>query len=348
MSGRLITCKLSLRTRRHGLALGIAIVLFLVLNVATLKDGQKWYPDGFQYMIHAKNLLSGQDYAAGIVLKRHFAIFGQGEMLEKYPVGFPLILAPIIWLTGMNLWFAKIPGVVFWAAWCLAAYTLISRRFGARTALLGTLFLLFSPYFFIYKQEIRPDAPFLFFLTCAISSYESWVVEPSKHQGRFIAFLLFTTISFFIIPKPRQRGNIREQEAWWDRRLACLFNDGQDARPTEKSPTRLTGHWYQAYRRNTLYCSLYLSPFVSPSARSQFGRRRRVGTHNCRGSVVWSLLWKLCADIFEQRLLGDSWLSPRPVRVCLRTSRYFLFCGPPAFIFHPLVSGLGDVRNRHF
>ncbi len=28
------------------------------------------------------------------------------------------------------------------------------------------------------------------------------------------------------------------------RRLACRFNDGQDARPTEESATRLTGYWY--------------------------------------------------------------------------------------------------------
>ncbi len=42
--------------------------------------------------------------------------------------------------------------------------------------------------------------------------------------------------------KASSKSSFREQKQWWDRRLACRFNNGQDARPTQESATRLTGY----------------------------------------------------------------------------------------------------------
>ncbi len=69
----------SLRGHWHGIGIVLAILLFLVLNISTLKDGHNWGGDFAHYIIHAQNLVKGNGYSQGVYpsdrLRNYFSAY---------------------------------------------------------------------------------------------------------------------------------------------------------------------------------------------------------------------------------------------------------------------------------
>ncbi|MBI4308966.1 MAG: glycosyltransferase family 39 protein [Candidatus Omnitrophica bacterium] len=149
----------------------LVLLACAALNLLTLKDGHNWGGDFGQYIIHAQNLLNHNNYSQGIMLEK--AII--------YPPGFPLMIAPIIKLFGLNFPLLKSINVLFWCASLLLLYLLFKNPLGRNNALLGISVLAASSFFFVFKQNVLSDVPFTFLTIACIYALQ---------RGHFIAALL--------------------------------------------------------------------------------------------------------------------------------------------------------------
>lgn len=80
----------------------VALILATVggIHLLTLRPGHDWGGDFSMYVHHAKNLVEGTPYAqTGYIYNPAYATIGP----PTYPPGFPLILAPVYLVCGLNL-----------------------------------------------------------------------------------------------------------------------------------------------------------------------------------------------------------------------------------------------------
>ncbi len=168
------------RNITHGVFI-LSAVLFFVLNILTVRDGHNWGDDFGQYIQHAKNIIGGQPYASRIMV----------EPWVTVPPGFPLLLVPWIYFWGVNFKVLKIFNVILWQCFVLAFYPLMRKRLGEENALLGSLALLSSPFFFLFKQNVLSDTAFIFFVTLAILALMKFEESFAKGEQRRSQFLFW-------------------------------------------------------------------------------------------------------------------------------------------------------------
>src|SRR6266404_7192237 len=92
-----------------------AIVVTLILTIgafyiATIREGQVWGDDFALYIHHAKNIAYAHSYAdTGYVYNPHYPVLGP----KAYPPLFPLLLAPVYRVMGLNLTSMKVLNILF-------------------------------------------------------------------------------------------------------------------------------------------------------------------------------------------------------------------------------------------
>ncbi len=143
--------------------LGYSVFLYLIINLFTIKDGHNWGDDFAQYIVHAQNIVQGRPYASNIML----------ESWAVVPPGFPLFLSPLIYFFGIDFQILKLPNVFYWLGAVLALYPLIKPRVGKEIALSISVLCLFSCRFFMFKQNILSDIPFVFLCISSIYLFRS-------------------------------------------------------------------------------------------------------------------------------------------------------------------------------
>ena len=126
---------------------------------STIRDGHNWGGDFAQYINHAKNLAEGIDYA-------HTSFISNPEQPrgpKAVPPVFPIILAPVYWLFGMNLTAMKIIVISSFLVSLLAIFLCFKNElsFGHLSAVI--LIIGFNPYFWDFKDNILADIPFMMF-----------------------------------------------------------------------------------------------------------------------------------------------------------------------------------------
>lgn len=152
-----------------------AIAYFLIINFYTLHDGQGWGGDFAQYIIHAQNILNGKNYTSGVYQQSE--IYGSG-----YPPGYPLLISLILKYFGLNFYLLKVINIFFWLAFTLTLFSIFKKHVAKDTAILLAIYFLFSPYFFIFKQEILSDLPFLFFATLSLLFLTNHLEHDAKNH----------------------------------------------------------------------------------------------------------------------------------------------------------------------
>lgn len=164
------------------------ILLFSVVNVLTLRNGHNWGDDFSQYLLHAKNIVEHEPY------QRSFDL-DQGVVS---PPGYPFLLSLLIKHFGFNFILLKLPNIFFWIVFVLSMYSMMKQYFHEGMALLGALVLLTSPVFFIFKQNILTDIPFLASALGTLCLFEKYILvkrQANSHQKyiylMLAAFLLF-------------------------------------------------------------------------------------------------------------------------------------------------------------
>lgn len=179
---------------------GVPVYLWLVfltgfmVNLLTLKDGHNWGDDFAQYIMYARNILDGRPLSEGILM----------DLDVLPPAGYSLFLVPVIFLFGIDFWFLKLPGLFFWYGALVGVYKLFAsgNEFSAR---LTVILLSFSSIYFVYKQNILTDIPFVFFLIWTLFFWERYLrTGVRSSQFLFMIFLagtlLVRSVGFILVP----------------------------------------------------------------------------------------------------------------------------------------------------
>ncbi len=161
--------------------------LFFFVNIFTLNDGHNWGDDFAQYIQHAVNLVEHKPYASGISY----------DLWVIYPPGFPLLLSSVIYWSGINFKILKSLNVLFWALSALAAYGLALRWLDFFWARMITVWLLTSPIFFFFKQNVLSDIPFMCFVLLSIWTFMK--SEEYQQKGLNDSSRIFLLISIFFM-----------------------------------------------------------------------------------------------------------------------------------------------------
>lgn len=138
------------------LAFGL-IACIGIFHAATIRDGHSWGDDFSMYILHARNLAEGLPY------EQTGYIYNPDEPIAPptYPPGLPLFLSLIYRWFGLDFAAMKI-GLILLFLPALFFVFLTLRQIGdERAALAVTAIVGLNPYFWIFKDEIASDIPFL-------------------------------------------------------------------------------------------------------------------------------------------------------------------------------------------
>ncbi|MDQ6669383.1 MAG: hypothetical protein M3069_01225 [Chloroflexota bacterium] len=145
----------------------VALALVGGIFFLTLRPGQDWSlgDDFAQYILHARNIAEARAYAStGYIYNPDLAVIGP----PAYPPVFPLALAPVWAVFGLNLLAMKTLVVAFFVGALALASELMRPALsplerGAIIAIVGL-----NPYFWDFKDAILSDFPFMFFAFAAL------------------------------------------------------------------------------------------------------------------------------------------------------------------------------------
>ncbi|OGX26727.1 MAG: hypothetical protein A2787_05385 [Omnitrophica WOR_2 bacterium RIFCSPHIGHO2_01_FULL_48_9] len=164
----------------------LSILLYVIINLITIKDGHSWGDDFAQYILHAQNIIQGKPYASNIILDPWVVV----------PPGFPLLLSLLLKCFGLNFVILKLPNVIYWLLANLALYHLIKKRLEKDIARAIFIVLLFSPTFFIFKQNILSDIPFTFFVISSVYLFTQSEKLSNHENFKRKNFLWFLSLFF--------------------------------------------------------------------------------------------------------------------------------------------------------
>lgn len=135
-----------------------AVLAVGVFYLFTIRAGHEWGDDFSLYLMHARNIAAGLDYRPAAYL--HYSPYIGPD---AYPPVFPLLLAPVFWLFGLNLTAMKVVVIVSFVASLLAFGLMLKEEMSPvwRAALL--LVIGFCPYVWDQKDRLTSDLAFLVF-----------------------------------------------------------------------------------------------------------------------------------------------------------------------------------------
>jgi hypothetical protein len=165
------------KLRLWGLLLAVA-----AFHAATLRPGHKWGDDFAMYLLHARNLAEGLPYAAtGYVFNPAEPLLGP----PVYPPVFPLLLAPVWAVFGLNLTAGKALVLVTFVLFLALVYTILAPYLAPRWRWAAVALLGAHPYFWDFKDSILSDVPALLFGVCAI-----WLAQTGLPSGSWFKAVL--------------------------------------------------------------------------------------------------------------------------------------------------------------
>lgn len=213
----------------------VPLVMIVLLTVATLtslqETGHGWGDDFSLYVHQAKALVKGD--IGRLISDTRFALDNSVSHTWTpvvYPWGFPILLAPVYALFGLN-WFALKAVIV--ACYCgvlVAFHHLLRRRSGVVVATAATTFLASSPTFWKWAESVTSDIPSLAFVLLAFVWMERTrthgLLDPANRRRLVVMGLLMAwcfsirhetialapaLLSLHLVEVWRRRTDIREQ-----------------------------------------------------------------------------------------------------------------------------------------
>lgn len=173
--------------------LSSSMFLAFILGLCCIDQGHNWSDDFALYVSQCQALLTGT--TADLLEKNRFAMEHSYAHVGPYlyPSGFPILLAPIYSLLGLNLWAMKIYCLLFFVGSLPLIYLIFrSIEQDSYKALVITLLVAFNYHFIRFSDHVLSDLPFLFF-----SLWSFYQIQQQRFktpiQAISLGFLLFFT-----------------------------------------------------------------------------------------------------------------------------------------------------------
>jgi hypothetical protein len=146
----------------------LAGVLLLtgIFYSATVRQGHTWGDDFALYIHHAENIVKGVNYSdTGYLYDPYLPDYGP----RIYPPVFPIFLAPVYKLHGLDLTPMKEEEVVLFVLSLAAIFVFFRDQIPASYALALVTVLALNPYFWELKDYIGSDTLFLLFVYISVA-----------------------------------------------------------------------------------------------------------------------------------------------------------------------------------
>lgn len=163
----------------------ICIAIYTIIFLISLRDGHVWGGDFSLYIMHAENIVTGSAYSQTDYIYSP----ASAVSARSYPPATPVILAPIYAAFGLDLNAMKAGLFLFFSAALVVLFFYFRRLENLTTAWILTAVVALNPYVWEFKDNIRSELPFIFFvystfLLCLVRD------QISLKKGRFLAACL--------------------------------------------------------------------------------------------------------------------------------------------------------------
>lgn len=166
----------------------LLLVLLPVLFIGTMKS-HDWGDDFAQYIHQAGNLIQG------IPQSETGFVYSQSNYIgpQAYPMGFPILLAPVYYLAGNSISAFILCISVFYIMFGYFLYYFYRNFFSQIAAFLLVLILIYNPQLLLFKSEVMSDIPFTALLVLAFVFYMKSNKDSFSHN------LLLALLSGFLL-----------------------------------------------------------------------------------------------------------------------------------------------------
>jgi 4-amino-4-deoxy-L-arabinose transferase-like glycosyltransferase len=169
--------------------IGIATILFLPLLFIGTRTSHDWGDDFAQYIHQAKNIVNGTPQSETGYIYNQLNYIGP----QAYPIGFPLLLAPVYAVAGNS--------IVAFTTYISVIYILVGllmvvfyrKYFPSITALLLAFVFLYHPQMILFKGEVLSDIPFTALLVLNFILYQK--LKP----GNLLQMILLSVLTGFML-----------------------------------------------------------------------------------------------------------------------------------------------------
>ena len=186
--------------RKATLILALMLLTSALLGSSLFTRGHTWGDDFAAYITQAKSILTWQ--MDEFVTANTFTVTQSTHQIgpAAYPWGYPLMLAPVYALIGLNPLGLKLPGLLTYLGFLLVFFFLMKRRFTLTESLLAVSLFAFNLELLRHLDNIASDIPFLFFSTLAVFLADLHAQETRTVRRRTYAILTGTAIfiAFFV------------------------------------------------------------------------------------------------------------------------------------------------------
>ena len=146
-------------------AVSLLLLLIFLFDSMTLRQGHSWGDDFALYIHHGENIALDRPYAAtGYIYNQREAWYGP----RTYPPVFPVLLAPVIKIYGLDFTAMKMEQVVAFTASLLLIYLLFRDELTLPYSLALLVLIGFNPTLWEMKDNVTSDYPFWFFFLLSV------------------------------------------------------------------------------------------------------------------------------------------------------------------------------------
>ena len=186
----------------------LVIVIAIAFNVLTIRGGHQWNGDFALYVAHAKNIAMGLPYAeTGHIYNPNAPLISP----VTYPPVYPLFLSPVYRIFGLDIHAMKLAGLVAFAIFLLIFHRYTIRRLDSQVSRFAVVVAVaFSPWVWIFKDQILPDFLFMLFTYAAIlfidaRTFSGNTIQKIISRGVCIGLLAYLSygtrsLGFLLIP----------------------------------------------------------------------------------------------------------------------------------------------------
>jgi hypothetical protein len=171
----------------------LCALLIGMFFLATIREGHDWGDDFSLYIRHAQNLARGEPYTeTGYIYNPQNPVVGP----RLYPPGFPLLLAPVVGMFGLDLRPMKILVLGFFVGSLLVMVPLFRNVLPTRYVTALVLIVGFNPFFWELKDHVLSDVPFLFFALLSLHLFTQ-ADAPGASRGRRATLALLSGVTAY-------------------------------------------------------------------------------------------------------------------------------------------------------
>jgi 4-amino-4-deoxy-L-arabinose transferase-like glycosyltransferase len=144
--------------------LALLILAIASFYFVTIREGHSWGDDFAMYVMQAHNIADATPFSStGFIYNPRNPL---GPV--AYPPVFPILLAPVYKVFGLNFVFMKATVIAFFVGALVMLCLLFKDELSAPQLFSLVAVLGFNPFFWDFKDNVLSDFPFLFFLGLAL------------------------------------------------------------------------------------------------------------------------------------------------------------------------------------